>query len=57
FKERYYGVRPITTAGWKSIVYRGPRKDEGGNVVMGPQAGTKDTSSSNPRSSPIRGQT
>ncbi|MCI60996.1 hypothetical protein A2U01_0082252, partial [Trifolium medium] len=22
FKEKYYGVRPITTTGWKSIVYR-----------------------------------
>ncbi|MCI69711.1 hypothetical protein A2U01_0090974, partial [Trifolium medium] len=28
FKEKYYGVRPITTNRWKSIVYRGPRKDE-----------------------------
>ncbi|MCI77978.1 hypothetical protein A2U01_0099248, partial [Trifolium medium] len=28
FKERYYGVRPITASGWKSIVYRGPKKDE-----------------------------
>ncbi|MCH92801.1 hypothetical protein A2U01_0013744, partial [Trifolium medium] len=28
FKEKYYGVRPITTNGWKSIVYRGPKKDD-----------------------------
>ncbi|MCI41701.1 hypothetical protein A2U01_0062935, partial [Trifolium medium] len=37
FKEKYYGVRPITTNGWKSIVYRGPRKDKDGNMVMGHQ--------------------
>ncbi|MCI79522.1 hypothetical protein A2U01_0100793, partial [Trifolium medium] len=37
FKEKYYGIRPITTTGWKSIVRCGPRKDEDGNVVMGPQ--------------------
>ncbi|MCI92345.1 hypothetical protein A2U01_0113641, partial [Trifolium medium] len=36
FKGKYNGVRSITTNGWKSIVYRGPRKDEDGNVVMGP---------------------
>ncbi|MCI51124.1 hypothetical protein A2U01_0072368, partial [Trifolium medium] len=36
FKERYYGIRPITMTAWKSIVYRGPQKDEDGNVVMGP---------------------
>ncbi|MCI45817.1 hypothetical protein A2U01_0067056, partial [Trifolium medium] len=70
FKERYYGVRPITASGWKSIVYRGPRKDEDGHVVMGPQGvhveedyarfhftRTKGISSSSPKISPIRGQT
>ncbi|MCI34148.1 hypothetical protein A2U01_0055366, partial [Trifolium medium] len=36
FKERYYAVRQITSKGWKSIVYRGPKKDEDNNVVMGP---------------------
>ncbi|MCI34660.1 hypothetical protein A2U01_0055880, partial [Trifolium medium] len=36
FKERYYAVRQITSKGWKSIVYRGPTKDEDNNVVMGP---------------------
>ncbi|MCI10044.1 hypothetical protein A2U01_0031135, partial [Trifolium medium] len=36
FKEKYYGVRPITTTGWKSIIYRGPKKDGAGQVVIGP---------------------
>ncbi|MCI25946.1 hypothetical protein A2U01_0047137, partial [Trifolium medium] len=36
FKEKYYGVRSITSKGWKSIVYRGAKKDEDGNVIMGP---------------------
>ncbi|MCI13352.1 hypothetical protein A2U01_0034469, partial [Trifolium medium] len=35
FKEKFYGVRPITGNGWKTIVTRGPRKDEDGNVVKG----------------------
>ncbi|MCH84393.1 hypothetical protein A2U01_0005225, partial [Trifolium medium] len=37
FKAKYFRVRPVTVNGWKSIVYRGPKKDDGGNVVMGPQ--------------------
>ncbi|MCI20609.1 hypothetical protein A2U01_0041771, partial [Trifolium medium] len=36
FKENYYLVRPITSACWKSIVYRGPKCDNNENVVVGP---------------------
>ncbi|MCI80595.1 hypothetical protein A2U01_0101866, partial [Trifolium medium] len=36
FKEKLYGVRPITRNGWKTIVTHGPRKDEDGNMVKGP---------------------
>ncbi|MCI90238.1 hypothetical protein A2U01_0111529, partial [Trifolium medium] len=36
FKEKFYGFRPITGNGWKTIVTHGPRKDEDGNVVKGP---------------------
>ncbi|MCI49101.1 hypothetical protein A2U01_0070344, partial [Trifolium medium] len=32
FKEKYFGVRPITANGWKSIVYRGTKKDGAGQV-------------------------
>ncbi|MCI77725.1 hypothetical protein A2U01_0098995, partial [Trifolium medium] len=35
FKEKYYAVRPITSKGWMSIVYRGPKKDEHNRVVIG----------------------
>ncbi|MCI19535.1 hypothetical protein A2U01_0040692, partial [Trifolium medium] len=36
FKDKFYVVRPITSIGWQNIVYRGPRKDEVGAVVVGP---------------------
>ncbi|MCI06482.1 hypothetical protein A2U01_0027542, partial [Trifolium medium] len=36
FKEKYYLVLPITSAGWRSIVTRGPKYDDNRNVVVGP---------------------
>ncbi|MCH80195.1 hypothetical protein A2U01_0000959 [Trifolium medium] len=35
FKEKYYAVLLITSNGWMSIVYLGPKKDEHNRVVIG----------------------
>ncbi|GAU44847.1 hypothetical protein TSUD_112210 [Trifolium subterraneum] len=35
FKEKWFVVRPITSEGWKSIIVRGPKRDDEGKVVRG----------------------
>ncbi|GAU18715.1 hypothetical protein TSUD_80030 [Trifolium subterraneum] len=36
FKDKWFVVRPITFEGWKSIIVRGPKLDDEGKVVLGP---------------------
>ncbi|GAU51227.1 hypothetical protein TSUD_136240 [Trifolium subterraneum] len=36
FKDKWFVVRPITSEGWKSIIVRGPKRDDEGKVVRGP---------------------
>ncbi|GAU47342.1 hypothetical protein TSUD_302110 [Trifolium subterraneum] len=36
FKDKWFVVRPITSKGWKSIIVRGPKLDDEGKVVLGP---------------------
>ncbi|GAU40530.1 hypothetical protein TSUD_366950 [Trifolium subterraneum] len=35
FKDKWYVVRPITSAGWKTILVRGPKLDDEGRVKHG----------------------
>ncbi|GAU46570.1 hypothetical protein TSUD_272090 [Trifolium subterraneum] len=36
FKDKWFVVRPITSEGWKNIIVRGPKLDDEGKVVLGP---------------------
>ncbi|GAU12960.1 hypothetical protein TSUD_191510 [Trifolium subterraneum] len=38
FKDEYFVVRPMAVEGWKTILVRGPKLDDGGNVVFGDDA-------------------
>jgi hypothetical protein len=35
FKDAWFVVRPMTSEGWKTILVRGPKIDDDGNVVLG----------------------